>query len=106
MHALILVTLTCWACTLVASPGKPRVGNEAAELVYRRLLGRQQRLALLAFVATAALFLTVVLSLPQRVNATPDPAEISDTALMSVALSSGGCNDEIICLSMYQPPRP
>jgi hypothetical protein len=106
MHALIVVTLTCWACTLVASPRKPRVGDEAAELVYSRLLGRQQRLALLAFVATAALFLTVVLSLPQRVNATPDTAATSDTTPMSVALASGGCNDEMLCLSMYQPPRP
>jgi hypothetical protein len=106
MHALILVSLTCWACALVASPRKPRVGEEVGELVYCRLLRRQQRLALLAFLATAALFLMVVLSLPQRVNATPDPAETSDTAPMSVALSSGGCNDEMLCLSMYQPPRP
>jgi hypothetical protein len=105
MHAMILVTLTCWACVLIASPRKPRVGDEAAELVYRRLLGRQQRLALLAFVATTALLLTVVLSLPQRVNATPDTATTSDTAPMSVALSSGGCNDEMLCLSMYQPPQ-
>jgi hypothetical protein len=100
MHAMIVVTLTCWVCTLVASPHKPRVGDEAVELAYSRLLGRQQHLALVAFVATAVLFLTVVLSLPQRVNATPD------TAPMSVALASGGCNDEMLCLSMYQPPRP
>lgn len=106
MHAMILATLTCWACTLLASPGKPRFGDEAAELVYRRLLGRQQRLTLLALVATAALFLTVVLSLPHRVDATPDIAATSGTAPMSVALSSGGCNDEMLCPWMYQPPRP
>jgi hypothetical protein len=97
MHAMIVVTLTCWACTLIAAPRKPRVGDEAAELVYHRLLGRQQRLALLAFVATGALFLTVVLSLPQRVDATPD------NALPSTMHASGHCNDEMICLSMYQP---
>jgi hypothetical protein len=97
MHAMILVTLTCWACTLIAAPRKPHVGDETAELVYRRLLGRQQHLALLAFLATAALFLTVVLSLPQRVDATPESAPISATP------PSKGCNDEIICLSMYQP---
>ena len=106
MHAMIVVTLTCWACTLIAAPRKPRVGDETAELVYHRLLGRQQRLALVAFVATAALFLTVVLSLPQRVNATPDTAAIFDTAPLSAALASGSCNDEMLCPWMYQPPRP
>lgn len=100
MHALIVVTLTCWACTLVTSPRKPRIGNEAAELVYSRLLGRQQRLALLAVVATATLFLTVVLSLPQRVDATPDSSS------PSLSVSSHTCDDEMICLSMYQPSQP
>ena|SRR5947209_704906 len=100
MHTMISVTLTCWLCALVAAPRKPRVGDEAAELVYSRLLGRQQHLALLAFVATAALFLTVVVSLPQRVNATPEQAPV-----LAVALNHG-CNDEMICLSMYDPSRP
>ena len=97
MHAMIVVTLTCWLCTLVASPRKPRVGDEAAELVYSRLLGRQQRLVLLAFVATAALLLTLVFSLPQRVDAT------RESAPRSVALQSGRCNDEMLCPWMYEP---
>jgi hypothetical protein len=97
MHVMIVVTLTCWACTLVAIPRKPRVGDETAELVYHRLLGRQQRLALLAFVATGALILTVVLSLPLRVDKTPDSAPVS------VLHTTGHCNDEMLCLSMYQP---
>jgi hypothetical protein len=103
---MIAATLACWFCTLVASPHKPRIGNETAELVYRRLLGRQQRLAFVAFAATAALFLTVVLSLPQRVDATPKTTAMSGTAPLSMAPSSEVCNDEMICLSMYQPPRP
>jgi hypothetical protein len=97
MHAMIVVTLTCWLCTLVAIPRKPQVGDEVAELVYCRLLGRQQRLALLAVVATGALLLTVVLSLPQRVDAT------LDSAPLTVTHASRGCNDELLCLSMYQP---
>jgi hypothetical protein len=97
MHALLIVTLTCWLCTIVAIPRKPQVGDEAAELVYRRLLGRQQRLTLLACVATGALLLTFVLSLPQRVDATPDRAPLTETH------ASRGCNDELLCLSMYQP---
>jgi hypothetical protein len=97
MHALLIVTLTCWLCTLVAIPRKPPVSDEVAELVYRRLLGRQQRLALLAFIATGALFLTVVLSLPQRVDATLDSPPLTETH------ASRGCNDEMLCLSTYQP---
>ena len=52
------IPLTCWLCALIAAPRRPRVGNEVAELVYIRLLGRQQRLVLLAAVATAVLFIT------------------------------------------------
>jgi hypothetical protein len=97
MQALIVVTLTCWLCTVVAIPRKPPIGDEAAELIYHRLLGRQQRLVLLAFVATGALFLTIVLSLPQRVDATQGSAPVS------AAPTAKGCNDEMLCLSMYQP---
>ncbi len=99
MHALIFVTLTCWLCALIATPRKPRVGDEAAELIYSLLLSRQQRLALLAFLSTAALFLSLVLSLPQRVDAT------LYTAPTSVAGSTAGCNDEMLCPWIYRLPR-
>lgn len=55
MQALIAVTLTCWLCALIAQPRRPLHGGEVAELVYARLLGRQQRIALLASVVTLAL---------------------------------------------------
>lgn len=100
MHETIVITLTCWLCTIIAAPRKPRLSDEVGELVYSRLLGRQQRLALLAVAATAALFFTVVLSLPQRVDTTPD------TASVSIVPTSKGCNDEMNCPWMYQPPRP
>jgi hypothetical protein len=47
------IAATCWACALLAVPRRPMPGNEVAELVYSRLLGRQQRLVLAASTATA-----------------------------------------------------
>jgi len=58
------IAATCWVCAIISIPRKPRVGNEVAELVYSRLLGRQDRLVLLAGTATAALLLALTLSLP------------------------------------------
>src|SRR5436305_781925 len=50
MLALATIPVTCWLCTLIATPRRPRLGDEVAELVYSRLLGRQQLLRLFAIV--------------------------------------------------------
>jgi hypothetical protein len=69
MIAWTLVPLTCWLCALMARPARPLPGSEVQELVYTRLMGRQQRLMLLACTATVLLILGMVLMLPQRVDA-------------------------------------
>jgi hypothetical protein len=68
MFAYVAIPLTCWMCALVAIPRRPRRGNEVEEFVYARLLGRSQRVALLALVVTAVAFFTFVLALPDRVD--------------------------------------
>jgi len=68
MIALATIPLTCWLCAWLARPTKPFAGSEVQELVYRRLLGGQQRLIVLAVVMTGAMLLLVAL-LPHRINA-------------------------------------
>jgi hypothetical protein len=69
MVTLAAVALTCWLCALLAMPRKPLPNDEIQELVYARLLGRQQTLMLLALVATAgALFALVVVARPNRAD--------------------------------------
>jgi hypothetical protein len=68
MVALMAIPITCWLCALIARPGKPLVGNEVQELVYGRLFGRQQRLVLLALVVTGVMLLSLVITLPQRID--------------------------------------
>ena len=60
MVTLAAVALTCWLCSLLALPRKPLPNNEVQELVYARLLGRQQFLRLLALIVTIAAFLTLI----------------------------------------------
>lgn len=72
MYLVAAIPLTCWLCALVAMPRKPQWGNEVEELVYSRLLGRQQRLVMLAFGLTVAAILTFVLALPGRAATDPD----------------------------------
>src|SRR5690242_12795065 len=62
--ALALIPLTCWLCALVAIPRRPLPGNEVQELVYARLLGRQQRLVLLALVVSLVVGFSFVVRLP------------------------------------------
>ena len=62
MLAFVAVPLTCWMCALLAFPGKPIAGHELQELVYRRLVGRQQLLMAVAAVATLAVTIGVVIS--------------------------------------------
>jgi hypothetical protein len=68
MLPLAAIALTCWLCVLLAIPRKPLPGNDIAELVYRRLLGCQQRLLLLALIATAIALVGAVAALPERVD--------------------------------------
>jgi hypothetical protein len=69
MVTLAAVALTCWLCAVLAMPRKPRLNDEIQELVYARLLGRQQTLMLIALVATAgALFAFVALARPAHIN--------------------------------------
>ena len=69
MITLTAVALTCWLCALLATPRKPLPNNEVQELVYARLLGRQQTLMLLALVVTAGVLLALVaVARPNRVN--------------------------------------
>jgi hypothetical protein len=72
MLAYAAIPLTCWLCALVAIPRKARIGNEVEELVYARLLGRQQRLVLLACIVSALTVGTAIVGLPHR--AVPDLA--------------------------------
>jgi hypothetical protein len=66
MLAYAAIPLTCWLATLIATPRRPRLGNEIEELVYARLMGRQERLRLLAIVVTGVAFLVLVLALPSH----------------------------------------
>jgi hypothetical protein len=67
MFLLAAIPLTCWVCTLVATPRRPRYGNEVEELVYSRLLGRQHLLRLLAIIVTAMTCFTFALTLPSQI---------------------------------------
>jgi hypothetical protein len=68
MFAYVAIPLTCWLCALLARPRRPCLGNEVQELAYARLLGRQQWLMLLAFTATMALVMFLILRLPTQPN--------------------------------------
>jgi hypothetical protein len=69
MLTLIAVPLTCWLCALLAIPRRPLPGNETQELVYGRLLGRQQHLTLLAFLLTIVAAFAIALSASRGVDA-------------------------------------
>ncbi len=69
MITLAASLLLCWLIVLVARPRRPTAGDEVQGLVYARLCGRQQMLALLAFVVTALAFLFVLFTLPQQMSA-------------------------------------
>jgi hypothetical protein len=69
MMTYISIALTCWLCALVAVPQKPLPGNEAQELVYARLLGRHQRLVILALVVSSVMFFASVVSIARQRDA-------------------------------------
>jgi hypothetical protein len=70
MSVGIAIVLSCWCCVLIATPRRPRLGNEVEELVYTRLLGRQHLLVGFAALVTAATVFVLVVTLPQRVDPT------------------------------------
>lgn len=70
MFAYAAIPATCWLAVFIATPRKPRLGNEIEELVYARLLGRQHLLRLFALIVTGAMFLALVVTLPSRVDPT------------------------------------
>jgi hypothetical protein len=60
LPAIGAAVVSLWVATLVAMPRRPLPGNELAELVYIRLLGRHQRVALLACAVTALAAVTLL----------------------------------------------
>jgi hypothetical protein len=88
VSTLIAIATTCWLCALVATPHRPRLGNEVAELVYARLLGRQQRLILLALALTGATLVGSIATLPQRID--PDLNALRGARVTCTYPSSGG----------------
>jgi hypothetical protein len=94
MLMLTAIPLTCWLCALLARPLRPRPGNEVQELVYARLLGRQQWLVLLAFTATVALVMFLILRLPAQLN--PD--------LSVLRQARAGCGAQVQAFSSGNAP--
>jgi hypothetical protein len=82
MMTCIAVAFTCWLCALVASPQRPLPGNEVQELVYIRLLGRRERVMLLAMAMTVIAFASIIVTLPQRAGAETDDLVISRSSCM------------------------
>lgn len=66
MWTIIAIPTTCWLCAVVAKPRRPVPGNEVQELVYGTLLGRHQRLLLVAGTATAAAAFALLVALTQQ----------------------------------------
>jgi hypothetical protein len=70
VRTLVAIPLTLWLAVLVATPRRPLPDNEVAELVYGRLLGRYQRLVLLAGAATVAAVFVLLVALAHHAGAT------------------------------------
>jgi hypothetical protein len=60
MPTLAAIALTWWLCALLAIPRRPRAGQEMQELVYRRLVARQQWMMACAVLATAVAALVLL----------------------------------------------
>src|SRR5436305_1228675 len=91
MATYAAVLVTCWFCALLATPRKPRFGNEVEELVYARLLGHQQRLVLIALVATLAAFVAIVVAMPRRAQPNPVAASSSQQVCIDEPMSPPIC---------------
>lgn len=88
MPVLIASAVTGWLTALLAIPRSPRVGNEVEELVYARLLGRQQRLLLLAFALTAATLVGGIATLPRHID--PDLRSVREARQTCTYPPEGG----------------
>lgn len=88
MWSLVAIPATCSVSALVAAPRRARVGNEVAEPVNARLLGRQQRLVLLALLVTSATLIGAVAALLRRIY--PDLHALRDARGMCIYPLSGG----------------
>ncbi len=64
MFAVAAVAADCWLCVLLAAPRRPLPGAEVEEAVAVYLLGRWQRLRLVAILTTLAAILAAILALP------------------------------------------
>jgi hypothetical protein len=91
MMTCIAVALTCWLCALAASPQKPLPDNEIQELVYARLLGRRERVMLLAVAMTIVAFASIVATLPQRAGAETGRLTRSSTSCIQLLDETDPC---------------
>jgi len=94
MSTFIAVALTGWLCVLVVIPRKPLPNNEVQELVYSRLLGRHQRLTMLAAGMTIVMAITFVImhtpaSLPQTNDVLLSPSATNAHQLAIVPTCTG-----------------
>jgi hypothetical protein len=85
---LILVSAACWLCALIATPRESLTDNEVAELVYVRLLGRQQRLVLFALALTILTLIWAVARMPGRIDADLAAARATQNACPAAAATT------------------
>jgi hypothetical protein len=69
MWTFVVIPATCWLCVLLAHPRRPLPDHEVEELVYARLLGRYQRLILVALIATGVGVFGLLTTVPRHVHA-------------------------------------
>ncbi len=62
----IALALTCWLCVLLATPRRPRRGDEVEELVHAHLVGRCQRVMVVAVIVTLGAFVTCIATVAYR----------------------------------------
>lgn len=84
LSAIGISVTTLWIAAFVAAPHKPLPHNEVQELVYARLLGRQQRIVLLASIVTAIAFFVLIAGMPNRAN----------TLMNTAPRTQQRCNDQ------------
>ncbi len=91
MGGLVSVPLVLWLAALVARPRRPLPNNEVEELVYSRLLGRHERLMLLALIATGLVFFAGVTTIPQHVERNIVPMNAERVCADDSALGPPSC---------------
>ncbi len=94
MVLLVAVPIALWLAAWLAMPGRPLQGNEVAELVYSRLLGRQQRVVLLALVVTLGAFLAGIAALPRHGQRSPQARTAMHQVCSTVSVYPQTCYTE------------